>query len=260
MKVIIILLFLIPFLIYSESNDTKDSKINDASSKQQDEIRKRKLIYSLGISNRVEKIPSLKLDYNLTSKFSIGYSHFYKMYEKKEPFLIFPLDVSISSSGISNNSKTNNTTYLNIEEVTTKNIGLLNFKYYLFSKIPIFLTCGLGREFSSNKSVYNTYGEINPDRSFNFKPTIQFKNYIPPHFLSFYGLGFQWMFQNGITVGYEILFLRTLNRKIESETLNLNVTTLNEIIIMKAIDNSLNGVQNISEVIRNLWLGYSYEF
>ena len=108
---------------------------NTNSSLTQSEIRNLKKweVGGLGATGLI----SAKINYNLTSRFSIGYSHLhYKEVDEK-----FRVNFAYSNAKLSY-----------VEANYKHEIGRIHLRYYLFEKIPFYITTGFGRYFNGLSS------------------------------------------------------------------------------------------------------------
>jgi hypothetical protein len=224
----------------------EDELTKDNTNLTQAEIRKKRKI-EIGIGygegntafSEMRGFLNLNLEYNLTSRFSIGYSHLHKQRFSTSPYFdVYGLGV--------------------LEKTNSLEIGLLNFRYYFFEKFPLYITGGMGRDYVShyNRVLYQ-YGYLKDDGSFGNNPVIREVN-SPLANYRFYGLGFQWVFQNGFFIGVEQLILQT--RYIyRGNSLILNKNYTGEGVIFEAFINS--GYQEkIKTDLSNIRLGYSLQF
>ncbi len=218
----------------------------DNTNLTQSEIRKkRKLEIGLGYGegntafSEMRGFLNLNLEYNLTSRFSLGYSHLHKQRFSTSPYL------DIIGIGV-------------FEKTNSLEVGLLNFRYYFFEKFPLYITGGMGRDYVSHyKRVQYQYGYLNNDLSFGNSPVIREVN-SPLANYRFYGLGFQWVFQNGFFIGIEQLMLQTsYEYKYKFLILNKNYTT--EGILLQPLLFS-DYQQTIKTPLSNIRLGYSLQF
>ena len=268
MKYILLLILTFPILAetYEETEFAKEKKDNptktvepdkeasktsteskDNTNLTQAEIRKkRKLEIGIGYGEGKDKLShtvgiiNLNLQYNLTSRFSIGYSHLHKQKFSTSPYLNPFLNFSI------------------LEKTNSLEVGLLNLRYYFFEKFPLYITGGVGRDYVSHyKTVEYQYGYLDYG-SFRNDPVIREVN-SPLANYTFLGFGFQWIFQNGFFIGVEQTILQTrYTYRGNYLILNKNQYTV-EGIRFEAFVNS--GYQEIIKTnLSNIRLGYSLQF
>ncbi|MBL0263927.1 MAG: hypothetical protein IPQ05_08645, partial [Leptospiraceae bacterium] len=179
------------------------------------------------------------LEYNLTSRFSVGYSHLHKQKFSTSPYL------DIIGAGV-------------FEKTNSLEVGLFNFRYYFFEKFPLYITGGMGRDYVSHyKRVQYQYGYLNDDRSFGNSPVIREVN-SPLANYRFYGLGFQWVFQNGFFIGVEQLMLHT-SYEYQYKFLILNKNYTTEGILLQPLFFS-DYQETIKTNLSTIRLGYSLQF
>lgn len=219
----------------------------DNTNLTQAEIRKkRKLEIGIGYGEGNDKFSetpgflNLNLEYNLTSRFSVGYSHLHKQRFSTSPYLNPFLNLSI------------------LEKTNSLEVGLLNFRYYFFEKFPLYITGGMGRDYVSHyKSVEYQYAKRYEDGTSVNIPVIREVN-SPLANYKFYGLGFQWVFQKGFFIGIEHLSLNTRYAyKHNFLILNNNYTT--EGILIQPFIN-FDYQETIQTNLSNIRLGYSLQF
>ncbi|MBP9885706.1 MAG: hypothetical protein KBF93_05395 [Leptospiraceae bacterium] len=227
------------------NNDSKDN-----TNLTQSEIRKkRKWEVGLGYGegnpdfSPTPGILNLSLEYNLTSRFSIGYTH---LHERS-----FSTQFNSNASILGSLGMT--------EQTNTLEVGLLNFRYYLFEKFPLYITGGWGRDWiRRDKEVDYRYGYFSRNGQIQNSPLIRERISIPSEY-RFYGFGFQWVFQNGFFIGLE--YNRMLSRytnKGNSIILDKNYTA--DGIISEAIFFSSDYKDKIDTGFSNIRLGYSFGF
>ena len=201
-KILVLLIYSFSFVIYGqEINDINKAEIlRDSNPSKanlnlmQSQIRNQNK-WEFGLAKSTGYTDGLRFQYNVFSSFSFGYSHFHskEMNASQSPWAVFP-------SGFAN---------INFETKNSRELGLLNFKYYLFERFPFYLTGGLGRNFigANVKNTFLVYNDSYPAYLYS-KTEIHFD----PVNYYFYGLGFQWNFINGLFVGFEFLELKALNQ------------------------------------------------
>lgn len=229
---------------FSQSNQNEESK--DNTNLTQAEIRKKRkweigLGYGAGNLNfsQTPRIMNLSLEYNLTSRFSVGYAH---LHAKK-----YSTSPRIGFNGAWNMG----------EETNLLEVGLLNFRYYFFEKFPLYITGGLGRDFVSHyKRVDYQYGWYENGYTQN-SPVIRETN-SPPANYQFLGLGFQWIFQNGFFIGVEVLRLRTQYTYKGSFLILDKNYTVDGIIFEKILNSTYK--EDLDFQFRTFRLGYSFQF
>jgi hypothetical protein len=196
----------------------------------------RKLEISLGSGVGFEN--TLKIQYNISPSFSIGYSHFHRkeISNIQTPYL--------SSIGSAYNDSYN-----------SSELGLLNVKYFLFEKFPFYVTAGLGRDFLGKSS--KDYLLLNPKDSGDYR-YMKFESHSDPQNCYFLGFGLQWIFKNGFLMGFEFLNLKGLARKTHYNTSGLGFQP-NEGNMFYLISHypQLESASVISR-LPNLWIGYSF--
>ncbi len=142
---------------------------------------------------------SLNLQYNLSSKFSIGTALFYK-------------DEYVTKNTIGIVGR-NTLGFISQELDTKRMIAKFDLKYFPFEKFPIYATIGLGRDFIGKSYTNEYWGAWIVDTS-RFSPypqtyTIDYE----PEYLYSYGIGFQWIFKNNFFVAIEVNKILPLDRK-----------------------------------------------
>ncbi len=92
MKYILIFsLFFSPLLAQNMDNPPKkqDAIVEDDEEMTQSKIReKRKLEIGGGMYGLAKKIPFFRLGYNITSRLTVGYTHFHQKKESNEPYVM----------------------------------------------------------------------------------------------------------------------------------------------------------------------------
>ncbi len=224
-----------------------NTESKDNTNLTQSEIRKKRKLeigigYGVGNLNfsQTPRIMNLNLEYNLTSRFSIGYAHQHAKKYSTSPRFGF------------------NGAWNMVEETNLLEVGLLNFRYYFFEKFPLYVTGGMGRDFVSHyKSVRYQYGWYENGYTQN-SPVMRETN-SPPANYRFLGLGFQWVFQNGFFIGIEVLKMRTqYTYKGIFLILDKNYNTIDAIIFEKFLNSTYK--ENLDFQFRTLRLGYSLQF
>ncbi|MBK9500026.1 MAG: hypothetical protein IPO06_11775 [Leptospiraceae bacterium] len=219
----------------------------DNTNLTQAEIRKkRKLEIGIGYGEGNDKFSetpgflNLNLEYNLTSRFSVGYSHLHKQRFSTSPYLNPFLNLSI------------------LEKTNSLEVGLLNFRYYFFEKFPLYITGGMGRDYVSHyKSVEYQYAKRYEDGTSVNIPVIREVN-SPLANYKFYGLGFQWVFQKGFFIGVEQLMLHT-SYEYQYKFLILNKNYTTEGILLQPLFFS-DYQETIKTNLSTIRLGYSLQF
>ena len=229
-----------------ESSQTNANSKDNTNLTQAEIRKKRKLEIGIGYGEGNDKFSetpgflNLNLEYNLTSRFSVGYSHLHKQKFSTSPYLNPFLNFSI------------------LEKTNSLEVGLLNLRYYFFEKFPLYITGGVGRDYVSHyKTVEYQYGYLDYG-SFRNDPVIREVN-SPLANYTFLGFGFQWIFQNGFFIGVEQTILQTrYTYRGNYLILNKNQYTV-EGIRFEAFVNS--GYQEtIKTNLSNIRLGYSLQF
>lgn len=230
-----------------ESSQTSTESRDNTNLTQAEIRKKRKLEIGIGyVKGNQDFLPSsgslnLNLEYNLTSRFSVGYSHLHKQRFSTSPYLNPFLNFSI------------------LEKTNSLEVGLLNFRYYLFEKFPLYITGGMGRDYVSHyKTVEYQYGYLNDDRSFGNNPVIREVN-SPLANYKFLGFGFQWVFQNGFFIGAEQTILQShYTYKGNFLILNKNQYTTAGILFEAFVNSGYR--ETIQIPLSNIKLGYSLQF
>ena len=233
---------------FSQPNQNEESK--DNTSLTQAEIRKkRKWEISLGYGegnkdlSPTSGIINMNIQYNLASRFSVGYTHLHERSSSTQ------FNAPASIFGYIGTTKAEN----------TLEIGLLNFRFFLFEKFPLYLTGGWGRDWlTRDQATDYQYGYLYRNNQFQASPLIRERTTIPSQY-RFYGLGFQWVFQSGFIFGLEYLKMYSrYTNKGHSIIFDPNYTT-GDIITEKILFSSdYRGEINTSFV--NIKLGYSFQF
>ncbi|MBP7283420.1 MAG: hypothetical protein KBA66_17685 [Leptospiraceae bacterium] len=232
----------------SQPNQNEESE--DNSNLTQAEIRKKRkweLGLGYGESNQdfspTPGIMNLNLEYNWTSRFSIGYTH---LHERS-----FSTQFNVNASILG---------YVGmIENTNTLEVGLLNFRYYLFEKFPLYITGGWGRDWiGRDKVVDYQYGYFSRNGLIQNSPLIRERITMPSEY-RFYGLGFQWVFQNGFFIGleYNRMHSRYTNK---GNSIILDKNYRAEGILSEAIFFSSDYRDEIDTGFKNIKLGYSFQF
>jgi len=228
-------------LVTPASSEPKE-EANTNFSLTQSEIRNQKK-WEVGGFGVTEDDISAKINYNLTSRFSIGYSHFhYKEVEKNvrlDPYFAFGV-------------------IKHIEEKYTPQMGRFHLRYYLFEKIPFYVTAGVGRNFSGSRTRTYTYGNLDANGNFYPRPVITDRNFSPYNFL-FLGLGFQWIFQNGFFMGIEAFRVNVYNYH-EKNTYTIFDTNYPATFLAFDLLNSGKDKIKGSFMTGDLWIGYAFSF
>lgn len=255
-KIIVLIFFTFSFVIYSQEIDDRNKKetvLDSDSSKAnpnltQSEIRmSKKMETSFGLASDTDNLYVVKIRYNFTPNFSIGYSHFHrKDILKNQEFLVFQLP-STDSYGLHNKS---------IDK--SRELGLLNVRYYFFDKFPLYATGGIGRDFIGirtqeylHSTYYNSffsYGQINIDTKPNYNYSL--------------GIGFQWNFKTGFFLGFEFLKLSPLNQKkaasgiTKASSPNDTTFDIRQYFLLSSI--GMLSSQEYGSRIADFWIGYSF--
>jgi|JI9StandDraft_2_1071091.scaffolds.fasta_scaffold25510_2 hypothetical protein len=229
-----------------ESSQTNANSKDNTNLTQAEIRKKRKLEIGIGYGEGNDKFSetpgflNLNLEYNLTSRFSVGYSHLHKQKFSTSPYLNPFLNFSI------------------LEKTNSLEVGLLNLRYYFFEKFPLYITAGVGRDYVSHyKSVEYQYAKRYDDGTSVNIPVIREVN-SPLANYRFYGLGFQWVFQNGFFIGIEHLSLNTRYAYKHSFLILNNNYTTEGILIQPFIN--FDYQETIKTNLSNIRLGYSLQF
>lgn len=234
--------------------EKESSQINtepkDNTNLTQAEIRKkRKLEIGIGYGEGNDKFSetpgflNLNLEYNLTSRFSFGYSHLHK-----QKFSTSPYTGSVILFGNASIAEKTNST----------EVGLLNFRYYFFEKIPLYITGGVGRDYVSHyKQVQYQYGWY-LDGTIQNSPVIRETSTLPANY-KFLGFGFQWIFQNGFFIGVEAFELQSrYTYKGNFLVLNKNYDPVNGIFFENLVNSTYK--EDLNTGIKIFRFGYSLQF
>jgi len=245
-----ILFLILTFPIFSQTIDDSKSASTDNTNLTQAEIRKNKrwefgLGYGEGNPDFTPTpgIMNLNMQYNWTSRFSIGYTH---LHERS-----FSTQFNANASILG---------YLGmIENANTLEVGLLNFRYYLFEKFPLYITGGWGRDWiRRDKAVDYQYGYLSRNGQMQSSPLVRERISLPSEY-KFFGFGFQWVFQNGFFIGLEYnRILNSYTNKGNSIILDKNYTA--EAILLEAILFSSDYKNELDIGFKNIRLGYSFGF
>ena len=259
------LLFLIlSFSIVAQNTDTPPKASDDIAKENKDKLTQqriretKKFEIAGGINGIKQKLPFIRFGYNISSRFSIGYTHFHKKDESSEPFLFYPIqNINISTNGITNSNPNAPSKFSTIEKNNSTELGLLNLRYYFLEAIPLYATVGVGRDFLGSKTTIKFHGDIFPKGGFVASPSYVWTADTAPYYLYFLGLGFQWVFKNGLFVGYEILRLQSINQKTNNYTINYQAN-LYENAFLSFADKDLSRETHSTFLLRNFWIGYSF--
>lgn len=224
-----------------------NSEPMDNTNLTQAEIRKnRKLEIGLGYGEGNQNLSptrhfmNFSIEYNLTSRFSLGYTHLHRQNFSTSPYI-------------------NPYGYFGVLEKTNSlEVGLFNFRYYLFEKFPLYITGGMGRDYlSREKSTEYQYVYRYQDGTYLYSPVIRDRSTLPANY-RFFGFGFQWTFQNGFFIGVEKLLLQTryTNR---GNFLILDKSYTTDGVLFETIKNS-DYQEKIKREFSNIRLGYSLQF
>ena len=194
-KTLFLLLVLFAFQVWAEENDD-DENPTQVESRQK---RKWNLLFSNKTMNSSHHSYNLELNYNIGKKFSIGYRHIYRRdYEEK---------LTLNQAALANGdyllqlSKSYN--YLDR--------GILNFRYYFWDTVPFYLTAGIARTYTTGRQM-NYFTELRFSGN-NPYLTYPFELYFDrnPYYSRMLGIGFQWVFESGLTFGTEFYTLKSIN-------------------------------------------------
>lgn len=230
-----------------ETSQTNTEPKDNTNLTQAEIRKKRKIEIGLGHGevntafSEMRGFLNLNLQYNLTSRFSIGYSHLHKQKFSTSLYLNPFLNFSI------------------LEKTNSLEVGLLNFRYYFFEKFPLYITGGVGRDYVSHyKTVEYQYGYLNDDGSIGNIPAIREVN-SPLANYEFLGFGFQWVFQNGFFIGVEQTMLQTrYTYRGNFLILNKNQYTTAGILFEAFVNSDYQGT--IKTPLSNIRIGYSLQF
>lgn len=260
-----ILLFLIlSFSILAQNMDTPSKNPDEAVKESNDEMTQQRIRemkkYEIGggVNGLKQKLPFIRFGYNISSRFSIGYTHFHKREESSEPFLFYPVqNINISLSGITNSNSNASSKFSTIERNNSIELGLFHLRYYIWEKVPFYVTSGFGRDFVGSKTSITFHGDIFPNGGFRANPSYVWTGDIKPYYLYFVGLGFQWVFENGLFVGYEILRLQAINQRTNNYTINYQAN-MYENAFLSFVDKGLSRQTSSTFQLNNFWIGYSF--
>lgn len=257
---IILIVFSFSLLAQNTENPTKNSNSTQSENLELTQQRIRELKkYEIagGINGLKQKLPFLRFGYNLSSRFSIGYTHFHQKKESTEPFLLFPIqNLNIGQGGITNSNPNAPSGVSMTEKRNSTELGLLGLRYYLSDAIPLYATAGIGRDYVGSKTVTSLYGDIYPSGGFRANPSYILSNDISPHYVYFLGIGFQWVFENGFFLGYEILRLQSINQKMTNYISNYQATPY-ENFLLSFINKGMSYETHNTFQLRNFCIGYS---
>ena len=224
-----------------------NTESKDNTNLTQSEIRKkRKLEIGIGYGDGDQNLSptryfnSLSLEYNLTSRFSVGYSQLHKEH--------FTTSLYLNPKGI----------FSVLEKTNSLEVGLINFRYYFFEKFPLYITGGIGRDYVSRiKTVEYQYAYKNQDGTSAYSPVIRETSALPSNY-KFLGFGFQWIFQNGFFVNIEVFrivssYTNKGNFLILDKNYNID-GILFEMFLKSSFADGLN------TDLSNIRLGYSLQF
>jgi hypothetical protein len=249
LKYIFLVLFL-SFALGAQTNNysTSEEEINSKTEKSdaksnltQADIRSQRRWEIGGIG--ATGIASLRVEYNLTSKFSLGYSHFhYKDILWKAQINPYPGFASLRS----------------VEEQFTAEVGRLNARYYLWELFPLYITGGIGRNFIGGKIKTYQYGNLYPDGSFSPHPVVIDKTFSPYNFL-FAGLGFQWVFKNGVFIGLESFLVKSLNHRTKTSYTILDTNYSQTQLLLNLLNTDEKEISG-NFMLQDFWFGYAFSF
>ncbi|MBP7281050.1 MAG: hypothetical protein KBA66_05705 [Leptospiraceae bacterium] len=214
---------------------------NTNSSLTQSEIRNLKKweVGGLGATGLI----SAKINYNLTSRFSIGYSHLhYKEVDEK-----FRVNFAYSNAKLSY-----------VEANYKHEIGRIHLRYYLFEKIPFYITTGFGRYFNGYLKRSYDLGNLDSNGNFYPHPVIKDINYSPHNFL-FLGLGFQWVFQNGFFLGMEAFRVNVYNLHAKTTYTILDPNYSSTSLALSLLNSEKDKIKG-NFLTGDLWFGYAFSF
>lgn len=172
--------------------------------------------------------------YNWNSKFSIGTSLLH--YEKN--------DISYIPY------------YYFLETEKKRTVGQIYGSYFLFRKIPIYITGGISRNFMGQSYTLVDYAPSIPN--------VYMEDIVPEYFYNV-GLGFQWIFQNGLIFGISGNIYQPINRKrnehhysliIDQNTLMVDFNSIFIASKWSEITSSWVLDSKIPKIM--LWIGYAF--
>ncbi len=230
------------------SNSSELQSQADKSNLTQAQIREsRKLETGLGVCQSLgSKCNELKVQFNLTPRFSLGVSYHHDKYSSGS-FFLQPTD----DSNIPYNVRLSY-----FQNSHMQDLGLINFRYYLFEKIPLYITGGIGKDFSSDQRTDYSLTRINSLAIAQIR-TMD----ITPSYSYFGGIGFQWVFKIGIIVGIETIGLKSINQKRNQYTISIasapSEAYMDFIIYSFLSDRFYTGEKKSNPQVYSCWIGYS---
>ena len=134
-------------------------------------------------------------NYNLAKRFSVGYRHMHQRdYEEKLQA------IGADSPLILEKSKT----------YDYRDIGIVNFRYYFWNTVPFYLTAGISRTYIDYRRRFVlSQIQFSGDNISSSNPTECYYEY-RLGYDRMLGLGFQWLFENRLTFGFEYFSLRNI--------------------------------------------------
>lgn len=185
-----------------------------------------------------------KINYNLNGRFSIGFTHVHEWENDWEPILSpFPGFASIGKK----------------EYRYTTDVFMLQSRYYISEKVPFYITAGFGRSFIGATIKSTRYGYLYMDGSFRRSLIIEEQNFSPYNFV-YVGLGFQWIFQNGIICGLEAARINAFNLTSRTHVTFLDPNFSLFGLLINSFDSGDEKKISQPFFIRDLWVGYSFNF
>lgn len=216
-------------------------EINTNSSLTQSEIRKLKKWEVAGFG--ASDLYSGKVNYNATSRFTIGYTHVHQRTNGWEPVItLFPSSASLGER----------------ESRSAVEISMLNLRYYLLEKIPFYITVGAGRNFFGEKIKSTRYGYLYQDGSFNQNIVVR-ETTISPYNFIYAGIGFQWVFQSGFLLGIEYFRVNS-NRTSRSHITFLDPKTTIYGLMINTLGTGSEKKIYQSFYTGDFWIGYAFSF
>ena len=245
MKKIFLLYFSLSLLTFLYSQANEKSGTEKMEDKKEDINKFKKWEITFGGSNSTndknsEKQNNVNLGiyYNISSRISIGYSHFHSK-NTGNSILLLPLD----------------TTYIPFAQNKfdiSNEIGVLNFRFFLSTTIPFFLKFGIGRDFIGSKYTTTEYGYLTRNRLI-LSPTVSRQDVAPNNLISA-SLGYQKTFENGLLLGFEYTRMRSQNAKE-----NVHTEFYSESLpIFLFLNESYSHNIKINHIFVSFWVGYAF--
>ena len=227
--------------LVTPANPEPKEEANTNSSLSQSEIRNLKKWEVGGFG--ATGIFSGRINYNMNGRFTIGYAHNHERVNGWEPVItIFPGFASVGEREYRNTSQ----------------VGMLNLRYYLWEKIPFYITAGAGRNFIGEKITSTRYGYLYSDGSFNRYLVVRDINISPYNFI-YVGLGFQWVFRSGFLLGIEYFRVNS-NRTLQSHVTFLDPNSTLYGLIINTLSSGDQKIIRQSFYTGDFWFGYAFSF